>query len=161
MSSFLRSVSVTLLGLCLAGPGWAQAVGDFPPGVLTTIAPAIAPADTVQVADLVEIRAQGDLQWTPHHDAQSRTLYEMAKSVRFRRDVWCLELSFKPLRMIWVDVPQPSGKMQRKLLWYLVYRVRNTGVGLSPKERGRRHLHHHRKTDRRRPVHPAIRPRQP
>jgi len=38
------------------------------------------------------------------------------------------------LRMIQVDIPQESGKMQRKLIWYLVYRVRNTGVGLSPQE---------------------------
>jgi len=38
------------------------------------------------------------------------------------------------LRMIQVDIPQASGKMQRKLIWYLVYRVRNTGAGLSPQE---------------------------
>jgi hypothetical protein len=45
--------------------------------------------------------------------------------------VWCLEFAFKPLRMIEVDVPQPSGRVQRKLVWYIVYRVRNTGAGLT------------------------------
>jgi hypothetical protein len=55
----------------------------------------------------------------------------MAASAPFLQDLWCLELSFKPLRMIEVDLPQPSGRMQRKTVWYLVYRVRNTGVGLA------------------------------
>src|SRR5690606_26296225 len=61
---------------------------------------------------------------------ETRTLYEMAEDVYFRHEVWCLELSFKPLRMMYVDIPQESGRMQRKLVWYMVYRVRNTGVGV-------------------------------
>jgi len=36
------------------------------------------------------------------------------------------------LRMIEVDVPQPSGKMQRKRIWYMVYRVRYLGDDLEP-----------------------------
>jgi hypothetical protein len=35
--------------------------------------------------------------------------------------------------MIYVDVPQASGRMQRQLLWYMVYRVRNPGHHLKPK----------------------------
>jgi hypothetical protein len=31
-----------------------------------------------------------------------------------------------------VDVPQPEGKMKRKLIWYMVYRVRNLGKHLEP-----------------------------
>jgi hypothetical protein len=56
----------------------------------------------------------------------------MADDVKIRRDIWCLEFSFKPLRMIEIDVPQPSGGTERKLVWYLVYRVRNTGRVLQP-----------------------------
>jgi hypothetical protein len=56
----------------------------------------------------------------------------MATETVFRREIWCLEFTFKPVRMIWVDVPQPSGKMQRKLVWYLVYHVKNTGAHLQP-----------------------------
>lgn len=118
------------LGLA-AAPLWAQGV-QFAPGVLTTISPEVDSDDTVSMHDLVEIRANVQLQRKPNFTAKSRTLYEMAKDVSFRRNVWCLELSFKPLRMLHVDIPQPTGKMQRKLIWYLVYRVRNTGVGLSP-----------------------------
>ena len=56
----------------------------------------------------------------------------MSSDVKFRRDVSCLEFSFKPLRMIYVDVPTASGGTERKLVWYLVYRVRNTGQVLKP-----------------------------
>lgn len=135
-------LAVTLVAVLLqiAGtPAVAQEVNptaspQFAPGVLTTIDPSIDNEDTVSVHDIVELRANAKLQREPITDTQSRTLSEMADSVTFRRDVWCLELSFKPLRMLAVDVPQPSGKMQRKLVWYLVYRVRNTGAGLTPQE---------------------------
>jgi len=106
----------------------------FASGVLTTIAPDVDRKDVVSTHDIIELRADASLQRDPNTSAESRALYEMAKGVAFHRDVWCLELSFKPLRMLHVDIPQPSGKMQRKLIWYLVYRVRNTGAGLAPKE---------------------------
>lgn len=111
-----------------------SAAPRFAPGVLTTIAPDIVAEDTVSVHDVVELRADARLEREPLLDTNGQTLYEMASEVVFRREVWCLELSFKPLRMLQVDLPQKSGKMQRKLVWYLVYRVRNTGAGLSPQE---------------------------
>lgn len=107
---------------------------EFAPGVLTTIPPQLDPADSVSVHDLVEIRSQEKLKWEPKLLSPTRTLYQMAEDAEFRRDVWCLEFSFKPLRMLAVDLPQPSGRMQRKLVWYMVYRVRNTGAGISPKQ---------------------------
>jgi hypothetical protein len=60
--------------------------------------------------------------------------FDWAKDVPFRRDVWVLDLKFKPVRMIYVDIPQPSGFMQRKLIWYMVYSVTNTGKILHPVE---------------------------
>src|SRR5262249_41477979 len=90
--------------------------------------------DTVAVHDMVEIAAQGNLKRTPNLLSDTRTLFEISDTMDVRRDVWCLEFSFKPLRMLAVDLPQPTGKMQRKLVWYLVYRVRNTGAGLAPKQ---------------------------
>ncbi len=133
--------SMAVLGLAVGGEVRAQEADElvstgtqFAPGVLTTIPPQLDPADTVGVHDIVEIRAQKDLQWKPNLLSETRTLYEMAKDAEFRRDIWGLEFSFKPLRMLAVDIPQPTGKMQRKLVWYMVYRVRNTGAGLAPKE---------------------------
>lgn len=102
----------------------------FAPTVLTTIPPDVDRYDAFSTHDLVEIRAREDLAWEPASTAVSRTLYEMAKDAVFPQDVWCLELTFKPLRMIEVDVPQSDGSVARKLVWYMVYRVRNTGAGL-------------------------------
>jgi hypothetical protein len=104
------------------------------PGVLTTIPSNFTPEETVSTHDMVEIRADRSLEWTPEFLAASDTLYGIADDVKFRRDVWCLEFAFKPLRMIEVDVPLPSGGTQRKLVWYLVYSVRNTGQVLKPVE---------------------------
>ncbi len=56
----------------------------------------------------------------------------MAKQVILRREIYCFEFSFKPLRQIYIDVPKPNGKMQRKLIWYVVYRIRYRGGDLRP-----------------------------
>lgn len=109
----------------------ATAASRFAPGVVTTIPATLDRQDAILVHDLVELRANPTLKWEPVSNPESRTLYEMARQAPFLQDLWCLELAFKPLRMIEVDVPQASGRMQRKLVWYLVYRVRNTGVGLT------------------------------
>jgi len=135
-TSICVSWRILALVLALSGALRAQEAGvQFAPGVLTTIPPQLDPADTVSVHDVVEIRAQKDLQWTPKLLSKTRTLLEKAKDAEFRRDIWCLEFSFKPLRMLAVDIPQSTGKMQRKLVWYMVYRVRNTGAGLAPKKK--------------------------
>lgn len=106
------------------------------PGVMTVIEPELEPSETLHAHPLVEIRADQALDWKPEFLPPSRTLYNMAKEVQFEREVWGLEFAFKPLRMIEVDVPQASGRMQRKNIWYLVYRVRNTGAALKPVAEG-------------------------
>ncbi|MCA9101105.1 MAG: hypothetical protein KDA63_08150, partial [Planctomycetales bacterium] len=39
--------------------------------------------------------------------------------------IWVLNFWYKPVRMIEVDVPGPDGRLERKLIWYLVYRIVN------------------------------------
>ncbi|MEC9095910.1 MAG: LysM peptidoglycan-binding domain-containing protein [Planctomycetota bacterium] len=99
------------------------------PGVLTTIAPAIEEGETYSSpADLIEIsKARVHLKWKPNFSPSTRTLFERSLKVPLRRNVWGLEFTFKPFRMVDVDVPQASGKMQRKTIWYMVYRVRYLG----------------------------------
>ncbi|MGD9128199.1 MAG: hypothetical protein PVH19_12555 [Planctomycetia bacterium] len=53
---------------------------------------------------------------------------DWAKEVRFHRDISTLRFEYKPLRMIWVDMPQKSGKLQRKAIYYMVYSVTNVPV---------------------------------
>ena len=100
------------------------------PGVLHTISPEIEEGETVSPrADLIEITiARSYLKWQPQFSPATRTLFERSQRVPLRRSIWGLEFTFKPFRMIEVDLPQASGKMQRKTLWYMVYRVRYLGA---------------------------------
>src|SRR5204863_1724156 len=41
-----------------------------------------------------------------------------------------LQFSFKPLRMINVDMPTTNGRTEKRLIWYMVYRVTNLGEHL-------------------------------
>jgi hypothetical protein len=134
----VRKRHSALAGVLLAC-GLASVVCAAPPaqrhlatGVLTTIPPALNPEDTVSTHDIMEIRADAAVDWKPEYLASSDTLYGMSDKAKFRREIYCLEFSFKPLRMIEVDVPLAGGNTERKLIWYLVYRVRNTGQILKP-----------------------------
>src|SRR5215212_6508577 len=119
-------------GLANAAYAAAPAERHLAPGVLTTIPPSLDPEDTVSTHDIIEIRTNPAVQWKPEFIAASDTLYGMSDKAKFRREIYCLEFSFKPLRMIEVDVPLAAGNTERKLVWYLVYRVRNTGQTLKP-----------------------------
>jgi hypothetical protein len=91
------------------------------PGVMISIDPMRALRELVSRHDVVELLAIDPK-------------FDWAKDVPFRHDVWALDFKFKPVRMIWVDIPQPSGYMQRKLIWYMVYSVTNTGNVMHPEE---------------------------
>jgi hypothetical protein len=93
------------------------------PGVEITIPPDFDKAATFSRHDMVEVLAvDPDFGERPFSKGHSP-----AKNAVFSRNIWCLELSFKPVRMIWVDVPTNEGRFDRKQIWYLLYRVKNTG----------------------------------
>ena len=94
----------------LEPPGPLGPYRPMAPGVMKVVTPDRNPEDGVSVHDVIELRQ-----------------FEWAKGIPFRRDVWALEFRFKPVRILDVDVPQPTGKMQRKPIWYLVYSVTNRG----------------------------------
>ncbi len=111
----------------LAQPSPSPNYRKLAPGVETTVPPDVTPRDIVQWQSVPAVLAKDGLKWQPNFESQSRTLFALAERAEFLNEVYCLQFTFKPLRMIYVDVPQPSGKLQRKLLWYMVYRVSNTG----------------------------------
>jgi len=122
-----------------AGPT-AGAPRKLAPGVLTVIQPEREEKDTFSgPRPVVEVTEGPFPVWTPEHLPQNAILKEIAKKTTFRRDIWCLEFAFKPVRMIRielpVDDPPPENKpvrMENKLIWYMVYRVRNLGYHLKP-----------------------------
>lgn len=114
----------------------------FAPGVVTVIPPAPDPTETFDGPLTLQsiIDSHPEIAWQaphypdgkPHFDPRSRTLPEMLKQVILRREIYCFEFSFKPLRQMYLDIPRPDGKMQRKLVHYMVYRVRYRGGDLRP-----------------------------
>ena len=51
----------------------------------------------------------------------------IAKDVVFEHEIYMLEITIKPMRMIFVDIPTTEGRFDRKQIWYLLYRIKNTG----------------------------------
>jgi hypothetical protein len=101
-----------------AGP-----VRKLAPGVLTVIDPGAEPSDTVSRHAIVDLLSRSPA-YLERADSQGRS---PAKLQTFNHEVFGLEFGFKPLRLIEADVPTATGKMQRTLVTYLVYRVRNLG----------------------------------
>jgi hypothetical protein len=129
---FIPSIALVAL---LAGAASAQSPRQFAPGVLTTIPPDPQAEEMFSgPRPLVELPiAIKDLQYEPKLSSPSSTAFERSQNAVLRRTIWNLEFSFKPMRMIYVDVPQAGGRLQRKLVWYMVYRVRNLGNHIKPK----------------------------
>ena len=120
------AVLMTTLACSSFGQAEPSTAAGTPPrqlaaGVIETIPPDVQATDTVSVDNLMELAA-------------ADPSYDFAKDVRFRRDIWYLQFSFKPVRMVWVDVPQADGHMKQKLVWYLLYSVTNRGEGLTSVE---------------------------
>ncbi len=116
-----------------AKPSAPKGYRKLAPGVETVIPPPADAGDTVTEHDLVEIQSAGaKLDWKPSTQSTSTTLKVLTKDIPFRRDAWYLQFAFKPLRLIYVDLPQPDGRMKRTLVWYLMYRVTNMGGQLHP-----------------------------
>jgi hypothetical protein len=132
-------IALTVLACALAHAPLVSAQAPLPPrtfakGVVTTIP--IAPQEEEMFSGprpLVEVPIKIDgLEYDPQLAPKTSTVFERSKAATLRRTIWNLEFSFKPMRMLYVDVPQPNNKMQRKLVWYMVYRVRNLGKHWTP-----------------------------
>jgi len=103
------------------------------PGVITRIPVMPEKKETFTgPVELHEVTSIPGIAFSPNHNALTSTAAVKAKSVVLRRTIWTLEIAFKPLRMVRVNVPQPSGLVEKKLVWYLVYKVVNRGGHLQP-----------------------------
>jgi hypothetical protein len=134
MIRLIPSFQVAIVLLVLVCP---EALGQAPPtrklaaGILTVIPP--EPLNEETNLGPLQLKMT-NLDWTPNYEPKEATLGAKSSRIVLRHNIWSLEFAFKPLRMVYVDVPQPNGKMHRKLIWYLVYRVRNLGGHLTPVE---------------------------
>ncbi len=103
-------------------PGPRGPYRKLAPGVMHVVPPDRQVEESVTRHNVVELLAI---------DAEK---FKWAENVPFRRKVGVLEFRFKPVRIVDVDLPQASGKMQRKPIWYLLYSVTNRGKVMQSKE---------------------------
>jgi len=97
------------------------------PGGLTVVPPYIDYESVVSRIDIPELLA---VLPDPRPELQGDVRFDLnvwAKDIRLTRDVWCLQFSFKPVRLIDVDIPNAEGNFDKKKIWYLVYCVKNLG----------------------------------
>lgn len=98
------------------------------PGSLVTIPPDVDYDATYNRADMVDVLATLP---KPDPELLDDTRFNpeiWAKDIRYTRDVWCLQISFKPLRIVEVDIPNKEGTFDKDAVWYLVYNVKNVGA---------------------------------
>jgi len=105
-------------------------------GVLRVIPPNFDPQTAIAgprpIHEIIEGIPARD--WTPKTQPKTKTLHWRAREATFRHPLWNLEFSFKPLRMVRVNVPTADGGVEQKLVWYMVYRLRDTQKYLVPKQ---------------------------
>ena len=122
----LNLAAAIVFGCVLGTPGHAaeppKGYRKLGPGVETTIPAMLDLQDTGAAGgdsesldpaekphDIVEIQSAGkQLDWTPKTQSSSTTLKVLTKDIPFRRSAWYLEFTFKPLRIIKVDMPLAS-----------------------------------------------------
>lgn len=60
---------------------------------------------------------------------QVAKVYATGEERNRQRDLWVLEVHMKPVRLIWLDAPDPvSGETRRMPIWYLAYKAVNRPV---------------------------------
>jgi hypothetical protein len=135
LAKFTAQLGCLIAGLLLALSATAEAQLPMPqlaPGVLKVIPAEPSEMDTATgPVDFAEVSRIAPA-WEPHFAASSETLSGLAGSTTFRRPVWQLEFAFKPMRMLTVPIPSGDGTAKARRIWYLLYRIRNTGGSLKP-----------------------------
>jgi hypothetical protein len=102
----------------------AQQLGNqpkpFAEGVLNVIEPDLAARESYSLP--MPLPGLNAKEYDPNFSPKQDTLYGQTRNIVFFRDVWNYEFAFLGLRQI---------EVQGKNVWYMVYRIRNTGATLS------------------------------
>jgi hypothetical protein len=127
----LRAPALALLLVFLPlRPGFDTTMAQvrLAPGVLKVVPAEPAERDTVSGPLPLMDLALASQEWESHFDADSETLFELSRNVTLRRSIWQLEFAFKNMRMVTVE----TVDLGPRIVWYLIYRIRNTGASLYP-----------------------------
>ncbi len=125
-SQQLLAHSLVLLALLSFAHVAVAQVRNLAPGVLHKIPAEPEEANTVTGPRSFDSLVNQLPKWKPNYLAESDTLAAIASETSIRRTIWQLEFEFKPVRML----KTPDGR----LIWYLVYKVRNVGGHIGPQQ---------------------------
>ena len=99
------------------------------PGVLKVISANIDARDSHSLPlPIVGLESE---PYSPNYAPVLDTLHGQTQNVVFFRDVWGYEFGFLGLRQLRVTLPDINGNLRPENIWYLVYRIRNTGSSVS------------------------------
>ena len=143
--SLVVLLALAILGISLSPTAWGQSNQGLKPRKLAPDVLTIVPANpqpeetSLGPIDLDVVRSHPELEWTapdfpnnaPYFSALSDTLLASSRGTILRHSVYAFEFAFKPVRTIEVAVPSSAGST-KKLVWYLVYRIRYLGNDLQP-----------------------------
>lgn len=118
-------LSVVIVSSAL--PVSAQKPRNLAPGVLVKIPTNLDPRDSFSLP--IPLPGLNAMEYQPKYISKNETLYGMSQRVVLFRDVWEYEFSLLgQVRQAKLVVPDgDSGATKLKNVWYMVYRIRDTG----------------------------------
>ena len=129
------AVAFTISGFWVGGNHQLSAQEDpskikpLAEGVLKVIPTVLDRRDSFSVP--MELPGLEANEYELNYAAQSESLLNSTRQVIFYRNVWEYEFAFTGLRQKSVSVQYPDGTIERKNVWYLVWRCRDFGKSLS------------------------------
>lgn len=145
---FNLRMAIASMCFCALIAGDALAQRKLAPGVLKVIPPRIDARSAHSLPmPLPGLKAE---EYQPNFPPKSATLYGQTRHIVMFRDVWQHEFAFLGLRQLEIEAENERGQKVPKNVWYMVYRIRNVGAGLSHeqiKDPKFGHLEHQLKQD--------------
>ena len=118
-----------LISACHCIETEAQQPKKLAPGVLKVIPANIDARDSYSIP--LPLEGLESEAYTPNYAPVLETLNGQSKNVVFFRDVWQYEFGFTGLRQIRLNLVSTEGNLEEKNVWYMIYRIRNTGKNVS------------------------------
>ena len=120
----ITATLILLVGFGWSADGLAQQPKRLAPGVLKIIPANIDARDSFSLP--MPLKGLESEKYSPNFAPVLDTVHGQSQNVIFFRDVWQYEFGFLGLRQVELPLPTDEG-IKTKNVWYLVYRIRNTG----------------------------------
>ena len=129
MTMFFSTLLCAVLTLVFVGQNAQAQPKRLAPGVLKIIEPTIDARDSYSLP--LPLEGLESVPFSPNYAPILETLHGQSKQVVFYRDVWQYEFGFLGLRQARLKLRGQNGTFDYENVWYLVYRIRDTGKNVS------------------------------